>query len=235
MGVRCCCSSLAGCPAEQPSLLPLPDGPEWLPLLRRRPAERPDDAAVTARRSGLPPSDGAPGCRSGAKQPVCRGRGKKAGSLRLDGLWSLRCCCCWLTGYPVEQPGADAAARRSGEAALPCRCPAEHTTAATARRSDLPPTDGAVSCPQPGAGIADCCFPQAGRGVADAAPGGVGAATQHSGAALCREDKFQPLPSLLPPPWRPSLSSFIPPVSAARRWRSMSSSTWLRPSSAETV
>ena len=69
-------------------------GLERLPLLCYYcPAERLDATAATARRSGLPPTDGAAGCRSGAKPPVslaaARQRGSLLCSLRLEGFRSL--------------------------------------------------------------------------------------------------------------------------------------------------
>ena len=67
-------------------------GPERLPLLCRCPAERPDATAATARRSGLPPTDGAAVCRSGTRQPVAIAAVRQSGpllpSLRLGNLGS---------------------------------------------------------------------------------------------------------------------------------------------------
>ena len=98
-------------------------------------AERPGATAATARRSGLPPTDGAAGCRSGTRKHVAIAAAKKSGPL----LSSLR----W--GWPGEPADAAAgwragglpgraaltatAARRSGEAVFLCR----------ARRSGLTP------------------------------------------------------------------------------------------------
>ena len=144
----------AGFPSGQPSLLP--------PLAVRRGCR----CGAAARRSGLTPLLLLPGGVASHQpteppsaalaqgSPLPLPLPSRAALCFPPWVWETlgaRCCCCWLAGCPAEQPDAAAAAGRSGEATFLCRGPAERpgATAATARRSGLPPTDGAAGWPQP--------------------------------------------------------------------------------------